>query len=197
MEDEEHSEIDLAFIEAVEAQNEELVAQLIKQEGLHLNAFDRFGLAALHYACDVGNFGLAKLLLDHGADPNIFPSSKATPLHLSSSQGHLNCIKLLVTKGANLQCEDCYGCQPLHYAAKYGRIDCIEFYVQQGVPIDVRDKYGWTPLHHSISSIRGLDCIKTLLSHKANKHQIDCQNRSPLDIAQQRQYDGAVALLLG
>jgi len=195
MEEEEYSETDLAFIEAVETQNEELVAKLIKKEGLNLNSFDRFGLSALHYACEIGNVGLATLLLDHGANPDIRPSSKVTPLHLSSSQGYLNCIKLLVSKGANVQSEDCYGCQPLHYAAKYGRIDCIEFYIQQGVPIDIRDKYGWTPLHHSISCIRGLDCIKTLLAHKANKYQKDCQDRSPLDIAQQRQYDDAVALL--
>ncbi|KAG2185900.1 hypothetical protein INT43_002338 [Umbelopsis isabellina] len=70
--------------------------------GCRIDALDRNGYTALHYASWFGHSAVAKLLLEHAnANTNIRNATGSTPLDLARSAGHYQVISLLQPLSSN------------------------------------------------------------------------------------------------
>ncbi len=67
-----------------------------------INNQDKDGFTALHIACDMGDAGMVKLLLNYSARPNIFNKDGYTPIHLASIKGYHNIIEIFAAKDQKL-----------------------------------------------------------------------------------------------
>ena len=125
--------------------------------GANLDANDREGQTALHYAAKAGQIPVAKLLIANGADVNAgewtplqeaayhskemvelllakgadINTGKWTPLH-SAVYGHNEIVELLIAKGANVNARDGFGRTPLFYAQNQGRTKIVELLRKHG-----------------------------------------------------------------
>jgi len=71
------------------------------------------GESALHWACNFGNYDIARLLVDNGAEANVQNSSGQTPLHYSCKNGDAVLVSLLLEHGADETSLDQDGKLPL------------------------------------------------------------------------------------
>lgn len=92
-------------------------------------------MTALHYACSLACFDVAKLLIERGADVNAKDANNDTPLHacyfdiLRSPEEEqdpdfdveVDTVKLLLEFGASPNAQNNYGKSPLHLAATFGK----------------------------------------------------------------------------
>ncbi|XP_025078776.1 LOW QUALITY PROTEIN: ankyrin repeat domain-containing protein 39-like [Pomacea canaliculata] len=85
--------------------------------GADVNARDKSGYTALHYAARSGHRDVCCLLLNHGAEVNATTTAgSATPLHRAAYMGHADIVQLLLSHGANPHLTDSDGMTALHKA---------------------------------------------------------------------------------
>ncbi|KAK0714032.1 ankyrin repeat-containing domain protein [Lasiosphaeria miniovina] len=78
-----------------------------------LDAQDRHGRAAAHWAAWKGDVSTLTKLLSHGASPNLADTRGPTPLHYACMTGLAACTAALVAAGADLNSADHLGITPL------------------------------------------------------------------------------------
>ena len=72
-----------------------------------VNAVDKSGNTALHYACGHNwNPQVAKYLIEGGAEVNLKNSEKKTPLHKAAERGHTEVIEALLKRNAEVNAVD-------------------------------------------------------------------------------------------
>ncbi|CAG9318492.1 unnamed protein product [Blepharisma stoltei] len=93
--------------------------RLLEYGALHTtnNQFDN-GDSPLHYACDIGNINIVKLLLDYGAIIDIPNALKITPLMYAVQKEHWKLVKVLLSYKSDPTIKDIYGDTALHWAIK-------------------------------------------------------------------------------
>lgn len=70
------------------------------EEGVDINAKNKYGQTALHTAVEVGGYDTVKILLRAGANPNIISNDGYTPLILAAEYADLAIFNLLMDHGA-------------------------------------------------------------------------------------------------
>ncbi|KAK7090121.1 hypothetical protein V1264_009963 [Littorina saxatilis] len=104
---------------ALSGQEEDVKKRLDK--GDDVNAKDKSGYTALHYAARSGHLQVCRLLLSHGSDVNsVTNTGQATPLHRAAYMGHHDLVKLLLQHKADPLATDADFMTPLHKAAERG-----------------------------------------------------------------------------
>ncbi|KAM5344854.1 hypothetical protein ACJ41O_010716 [Fusarium nematophilum] len=92
------------------------------------------GATALQYATRLGDFNIARLLLENGANINAPPASErgATALQYAAMNGHLNIAILLLEEGAliNAPASPVEGRTALQGAAEHGRLDMVHLLLE-------------------------------------------------------------------
>jgi ankyrin repeat protein/uncharacterized caspase-like protein/WD40 repeat protein len=79
------------------------VRLLIENGEADIDAHDRNGFTALHYASREGNFTIARYLIDKGAGVSLsFSPYHFTPAYLAASNGHPRVLYLLIESGADV-----------------------------------------------------------------------------------------------
>lgn len=139
-------------------------AEKLLKDGANPNtltyAFDKKS-SILMRACSIGNYDMAKLLIENGADVNlrvslddkIFKNHSRTALHESSRNFPLS--ELLIKNGANINAKDADGRTALHLLTHYGTIYSEEMpkiaklLVENGAKINDKDNYGNTALDYA------------------------------------------------
>jgi ankyrin repeat protein len=113
-----------------------------------LEALDKDGWTALHFAADEGHEQIIKFLLSHGAQANSQDGDGVTPLMQASLQGYLNVVQQLLQVVGNpgLEEGDRYGRTTLHHAAEGGHADVMSYLLSHGAQANIRDGQGMTPL---------------------------------------------------
>lgn len=99
-----------------------------------INAVDKQGRNALHYAIVFGNEPLVALLLSNeNCDPNIHDRDQMTPLHLAIKRNSPTIVQLLLSEQREQQADpnitNRYGQTPLHLAASVGYVDIVRLLV--------------------------------------------------------------------
>ena len=80
----------------------ERIIRLLVESGIDINAVDKTGQTALHYAAKTGNLAALEILCGLGANPNIRSNwIGETPLHIAAALGHPEMIKVLISNGAD------------------------------------------------------------------------------------------------
>ena len=124
--------------------------------------------SALTTATGVGNYEVAKLLIENGADINQVNEDKQSPLHFACGYNvdrafrredsylysppnlvwDAEFVKYLIEHGANVEATDCKGNTPLLVACTKDHNDIVMFLLQEGAAnIECASKDGETPLY--------------------------------------------------
>ena len=95
----------------------QLMRCLVQAPGVQLNVQDKNGRTPLHYAVEMNQRRIAKLLLENGADPNIGDNDAGrsvgrTALHYAANDGHAEMADLIVTYGGDKKQKDREGTTP-------------------------------------------------------------------------------------
>ncbi|KGG79952.1 hypothetical protein Y919_08885 [Caloranaerobacter azorensis H53214] len=80
-------------------------------------------LKEIFKATAIGNYEMAKYLVEKGMGVNGRDYEGYTPIHWAAQGGHLDIIKLLAENGGDLEAQDDYGQTPLYVAASLGHVD--------------------------------------------------------------------------
>lgn len=104
-----------------------------------INAGDRCGSSALHYAAEKGRLEVAKFLVDQGATVNVTNMWEKTPLHEAANQGHEEVVMFLVENGARIEAtSNKKRFTPLHLASQFGHTSVVEYLVQNGADVSAQ-----------------------------------------------------------
>uniref|UniRef100_A0ABD2XE71 Uncharacterized protein n=1 Tax=Trichogramma kaykai TaxID=54128 RepID=A0ABD2XE71_9HYME len=125
------------------------------QQTLQVDARDKLGQTALHYALLRRDKTVVELLLRNGADPNSADDEGSTPLHLivdscsANDELALMLFELSDEKYHPVQIDarDESGETALHLALKNKNRTLVEFLLKNGADPNVSNKRGFTPLH--------------------------------------------------
>ena len=117
--------IDEFLIEAVKAEQNEIVEQLLDM-GANPNSVDQSGDSALTIAIQKSNKKLVQILYLKGADVNMtVKQNKVSPLILASKVGNMKIVQFLCRRGGKINYCDETGATPLMEAAENNKVDII------------------------------------------------------------------------
>lgn len=111
-----------------------VVAELLRQRGIKVNARNAVGDSALMLASLKGHTEVASLLLGAGAD---FSHDGWNPLLYAAFEGRLPIVELLLAKGANPNARAPNQSTPLMFAARNGHEDVVVRLLKAGADPDL------------------------------------------------------------
>lgn len=94
----------------------------LMDRGAKLEAADREGFTALHYAVWKGNKASCTVLLQRGANVNAQTKDRSTPLMFAAGMGHAEVVKLLLEWRADTRITDRCGKTAIYYA----KLNCAQ-----------------------------------------------------------------------
>ena len=94
------------------------IVRILLNKGANVNKRGMLGLTPLIWACDFGNYKIAKALIEHGANLELRDYLGQTALHAAVRRNRLNIVKLLLDHGANITAKTNDGQTPLIMAAR-------------------------------------------------------------------------------
>lgn len=158
------------------------VAALLRDAAAELEARNHDGLTPLGMACAVGNWRLAKFLLERGARAE---SEGGTPALLAAAGGDEDDaagVQLLIRHKARVDARDAQRRSALHVAAFHGHGDILAALLAAGADVRGRDNDGRTPL---LEAARGgrLAALDALLAAGADVAAVDVGGRNAVMLA--------------
>ncbi|KAL8574487.1 hypothetical protein ACOMHN_060157 [Nucella lapillus] len=117
------------------------------EKGDDVNARDKSGYTALHYAARNNHLEVCRLLLLHGSEVNaVTKTGQATPLHRAAYTGSVEVVRLLLQNKADPLAVDTDGMTPLHKALERGHRETAQILVLDAPgTITVLDSRGRAP----------------------------------------------------
>ncbi|KAJ3229162.1 hypothetical protein HDU81_005583 [Chytriomyces hyalinus] len=193
---------------AVQDNNLEIVKLLLSNERTRVDQPDYGQWTSLHWASELGNTEMAKLLMSHGAQVDAADEEERTCLHWACVRGVLKMVKLLLKSGANLYAVTRSRTSALHLAAANGFPDVVKFLISKheenreaGVValdldfVNARDATNRTPLHSAAEDGQDQVCL-ALIQKGANISAQDDDGFNSLHSAVLNQHLDVVNLLL-
>lgn len=142
-----------------------------------------------------------QLTQKYDGDINACSTDGMTPLHAAVQEKNSDLIEKLIQMGATVQIQSKHTKQTaIHYAVLIRDIkildNILEHIVDASKPndIDVQDSNGDTALHIAVK-LGDTQLVECLLKHEPNLHWINCDGKTPLDIAKSLFYLNIVRLL--
>ncbi len=119
----------------------ELVKFLV-ENGININAVDKYGNTALHQAARKGFLPIVKYLVGNGGNVNHQNEKKVTPFNEAIYYNHLECAEYLLGKGADIDnhfdLDYDFGITSLHFAVGGGFTyskDLVKFLIEKGANV--------------------------------------------------------------
>eukprot|EP00041_Stephanoeca_diplocostata_P038129 m.1479159 g.1479159 ORF g.1479159 m.1479159 type:complete len:1626 (-) comp25167_c0_seq8:2713-7590(-) len=126
-----------------------------------IDARDKHGCTALHYAAAYGAVKVIDVLLRHQASVDACTRGGATPLHHAASNGQEHSVRRLLTNNGNVNALDDNRSTALHLAAFYGHVGVARILLACGAQREILDTCGHTALHAACVS-RAVDVVQLL-----------------------------------
>ncbi|XP_014225672.1 ankyrin-1-like [Trichogramma pretiosum] len=176
-----------------------------------VDARDKCGRTALHWAMRHEHARTAELLLRRGADPNAADEDEDTPLHTFCRARTRDDDRLLrrffkinqeLKRTVRVDARDKEGSTTLHLALHYGYGKIAVTLLRNGADPNLADAKGSTPLHFLCRKSCQVDLLKTLFEIGDETHrpvQIDARDnegRTPLFLAMRHNFYKIAVFLL-
>ena len=128
-----------------------VVAELLRQPGIKLNARNTVGDSAIMLASLRGNTGIVEQLLKAGA---AFDDEGWNPLLYAAFEGRVEIVDLLLARGANVNALAPNKSTPLMFAARNGHDDVVARLLKAGAKLDLKNDQnetaeGWALKHRN------------------------------------------------
>ncbi|KAN0138107.1 Ankyrin repeat-containing domain protein [Lactarius tabidus] len=167
------------------------IMRLLLDHGANLNALDKSGNTALHFAASEGHLEVVRMLLELKAGANSLDSKGLTPLQRASRsmrERYRDILRLLLDYGANVNAHDKSGNTALHFAASKGHLEVARVLLELKADINSLNEEGSTPLHQASQCWwkGGLELVQLLLKNGAGLHPRDNSGNTPLHFAASR-----------
>lgn len=153
------------------------VAALLRDAAAELEARNHDGLTPLGMACAVGNWRLAKFLLERGARAEVDGGTPALLAAAGGDEDDAAGVQLLLKYKARVDARDAQRRSALHVAAFQGHDDILAALLGAGADVRGRDNDGRTPL---LEAARGgrLSALEALLAANADVTAVDVAGRN-------------------
>ena len=161
---------------------EPIVAALLVDAGVPLDAVNREGLSALGNACTHGNWSLAAFLLDRGAQATVENSQPALLLAAGINEDDTTGVKLLLKRKAAVDVRGRLDRTALMVAALDGHQKIAEVLLGAGAEADLLDRNGISALMEAARS-GSVAIIHALGKRKVDANRTDALGRTALIIA--------------
>lgn len=158
------------------------VAALLRDAAAEVDALNNEGWSPLAVACQVGNWRLARFLLERGARTE---PADGTPVLLAAAgteEDDPAGVQLLLKHKARADARDRQRRSALHEAALAGHVDIIDVLLTAGANLEARDALSRTPWLEAARAGRA-GVIEHLLPHKPDLHAVDVEGRNAVLLA--------------
>ena len=154
--------------DAVMRGSKEMIRSLL-QKKVDVNAPQRDGTTALHWAVRLDDLETADRLIRAGANVSAATRAGATPLQLAAINGNAAMIEKLLQGGANLNGPlSQYGDTALMMAARTGKTDAVQLLLDRGAQANAKETWGDTTALMWATSEGHPDVVKMLIDRGAN-----------------------------
>ncbi|KQQ83803.1 hypothetical protein ASF73_17525 [Xanthomonas sp. Leaf131] len=158
------------------------VAALLRDAAAELDALNNEGHSPLAMACQVGNWRLAKFLLERGAHSEPEGGAPVLLAAAGTEEDDPAGVQLLLKHKARVDARDRQRRSALHEAAQAGHGDIVEALLSAGANLEARDLLGRTPwldaARHARSAV-----LERLVARKADVLAIDGDGRNAVMLA--------------
>lgn len=158
------------------------VAALLRDAAAEVDALNNEGWSPLAVACQVGNWRLARFLLERGARSE---PAEGTPVLLAAAATEDDDpagVQLLLKHKARADARDRQRRSALHEAALAGHVEIIGVLLAAGANLEARDALGRTPWLEAARAGRA-GVIEHLLPHKPDLIAVDGEGRNAVQLA--------------
>ncbi|MFZ5636236.1 MAG: ankyrin repeat domain-containing protein [Pseudomonadota bacterium] len=158
------------------------VAALLRDAGAEIDPLNRAQESPLALACTVGNWRLARFLLERGAKPDVPGAVPALHAAAGGDEDDPAGVQLLLKHRAKADARDPRGRSALHEAAFAGHPEIVGILLGAGADVHARDAEQRTPF---LEAARGgrLPALQALLAARPDVHAVDAHGRHALILA--------------
>ncbi|KAJ8126749.1 hypothetical protein O1611_g6890 [Lasiodiplodia mahajangana] len=149
--------------------------------------------SVLHIAAALGDYGLARELVDRMCRLSITDAFGMQPIHWAAERGHYEIVRLLISP--SLDCDGRFGRNALFMLCESVSPRALQALLRFGPGIDLPDNRQRTPIHVA-AAIGATEIIRLLLSNGANAEAQDDEGLTPLHLAAFGGWTGVVDELL-
>ena len=155
----------------------------------------------LQYAAQLGDVGIARILLDHKAKVNYSARYNKTPIHHAVVDGNRDCVRLLLERGADPNiCRPCNPHNrrqdfPLHVAGLNGDEEIVKLLLKYGADVNQLEAQECTAVHRAAEG-GSTAALSVLLATNASVNQFDSTGHSPLHYALHKSHYDCSKILL-
>ena len=181
---------------ATEKHLKSLAELLLGRRSTNINAKDEDQYTALHWAAQIGDEAITRLLLDRGAAINETDGQGRTPAHVACQHGQENVIRVLLSRGVDVRIRGKDNWTALHFASWQGHLGIVKLLVKQaGSDVNGQTTDGRTPLH--LASYRGhYRVARILIELGADIHMTSAGLNAPLHVAAETGHTSTSRLLI-
>ena len=133
----------LYFLLAIKSNHETASIRMLSEKQVDINAKDKFGNNAAHYAAMQGMDELIKELIQRNINLNEQNDMGKTPVHFAASENKATTINLLLENNANAKIKDFSGALPLTEALNNGHIEATKALIVDADDIRYIKKRGY------------------------------------------------------
>ncbi|MFA1751141.1 ankyrin repeat domain-containing protein [Xanthomonas campestris] len=158
------------------------VAALLRDAAAGLDALNNEGHSPLAMACQVGNWRLAKFLLERGAQSEPAGGAPVLLAAAGTEEDDPAGVQLLLKHKARVDARDRQRRSALHEAALAGHGDIVEALLAAGANLEARDLLGRTPWLDAARQARSA-VLERLVARKTDVLAIDGDGRNAVMLA--------------
>jgi ankyrin repeat protein len=168
---------------------EPIIAALLVDAAIDVNAVNGEGLTALDIACMAANWKVAAFLLEHGAHPEVEHAQPALLCAAGIAEDDPAGVKLLLKHRAKADARGALERTALLTAALAGHARIVDALLAGGATVDLADARGTTPLMEAARS-GAVAAIHALGKRKPDPDLVEAGGRTALMIACQSRHAG-------